>query len=309
MTARILPPDQKEGRQVRFDLAGATTLFFALASLLFALSQGRHWGWVSAPVLALFAASAIFWVVFLRVELAADAPMLPMSVFKNRMFATASAGSFLTFTAISAPYFVMPFFLIQGLGLAPSQAGLLMIPSAILMSVTAPIAGSLSDRVGARVLSPIGSVIICTALFFLSRMTADVAPLDVVWRSGLLGLGMGTFMSPNNNALMGSVPRELVGLAAGTMASVRNLGNVVGVAMAGTVLTNRSAFHLPELASVGLTGAMLESRSLIAGVQDAFLVAAAIAATALVVVATRPSTSSNVAPIPRIGDGRLGNPP
>jgi EmrB/QacA subfamily drug resistance transporter len=287
-TARVLPRDPVEGRAVRFDLAGAATLFFALASLLLALSQGRYWGWVSAPVLGLFGASLLLWVLFVRIELRAASPMLPMAVFKNRMFAAASGASFLTFCAISAPYFVMPFFLIQGLGLAPSQAGLLMIPSAILMSVTAPIAGTLSDRLGSRVLSPIGSTIICTALFFLSRMTPDIAPLDVVWRSALLGLGMGTFMSPNNNALMGSVPREYVGLAAGTMASVRNLGNVVGVAIAGTVLANRSAVHLPELAATGLTGALLESRSLIAGVQDAFVVAASIAACALIVAVNRP---------------------
>jgi EmrB/QacA subfamily drug resistance transporter len=308
-TTRVLPADPAQGRKVRFDLAGAATLFFALASLLLALSQGRYWGWASAPVLGLFAASAGLWVAFVRIELSAEAPMLPLGVFRNRMFAAASAGSFLTFCAISAPYFSMPFFLIQGLGMAPSQAGLLMIPSAILMSVTAPIAGTLSDRLGSRVLSPIGSAIIVSALFFLSRMTPDIAPLDVVWRSALLGLGMGTFMSPNNNALMGSVTRDQVGLAAGTMASVRNLGNVVGVAIAGTVLTNRAAFHLPELAAAGLSGALLESRSLIAGVQDAFVVAALIAAMALTVVLARPSTSSTVERIPRMGDGRIAKTP
>jgi hypothetical protein len=102
---------------------------------------------------------------------------------------------------------------------------------------------------------------------------------------------------------MGSVPRERVGLAAGTMASVRNLGNVVGVAIAGTVLTSRAVFHGPELAAAGLGGGSLESRALIAGVQDAFLVAAAIAALALVVAtargpgAVRPGAA--VAPSPR----------
>jgi MFS family permease len=206
---------------------------------------------------------------------------------------------------------MMPFFLIQGLGLTPSRAGLLMVPSAILMSVTAPISGTLSDRFGSRILSPIGSVIICAALFFLSRLTAESSPLDVVWRSAMLGLGMGTFMSPNNNALMGSVARDQVGLAAGTMASMRNLGNVVGVAIAGTVLTNREAFHHVELAAAGLAGAVLESHALIGGVQDGFLVASGIALVALAVAITRPtsSTTSSVARIPQIGDGRVAKAP
>jgi EmrB/QacA subfamily drug resistance transporter len=297
-TARVLPADPRGRREGRFDIAGAATFFFALASLLLALNQGRFWGWTSPATLGLLAGSAALWALFVRVELTAPSPMLPLSVFRNRLFAAASASSFLTFCAIASSFFMMPFFLIQGLGLPQSQAGLLMVPQALLMSVTAPISGTLSDRFGSRVLSPIGLVVICAALFALGRLTGDAHPLDVIWRSALLGLGMGTFMSPNNNALMGSVPRERVGLAAGTMASVRNLGNVVGVAVAGTVLTSRAAHHAPELAAAGLSGVLLESRALIAGVQDAFLVAAGIAAVALLVStqrgpgAVRPGTAA-----------------
>lgn len=288
-TWALLPRDVLSGKRDRFDVGGATTLFFALASLLLALSQGRHWGWGSAPVLGLFAVALVLSVLFVRIELRAPQPMLPLGVFRDRLFATASASGFVAFMAITHAFFLMPFFLIQGQGLSASQAGLLLMPSAAMMSVTSPIAGSLSDRFGSRVLSPLGIAITGSGLFALSRLTVDSGTIDVVWRSALVGLGMGCFGSPNSNAMMGAVPREMIGLAAGTQASMRNLGNVVGVAVAGTVATNRQVVHELELAGQGLGGAMLEARSLVLGIQDAFLVASCIALVGVFVASLRGS--------------------
>src|SRR5438093_350493 len=98
----------------RFGGAGATTLFLGLAALLLGLSQGRIWGWGSAPVLGLFAAAVGLAVAFVRIELRAPEPMLPLDVFRSRVFATANACSFIVFTAISHSFFLMPFFLIGG---------------------------------------------------------------------------------------------------------------------------------------------------------------------------------------------------
>jgi EmrB/QacA subfamily drug resistance transporter len=288
-TVMLLPADGPPDRERRFDVAGATTLFLALATLLLALSQGRVWGWGSAPVLGLFAASALLAVAFVRVELRAPEPMLPLDVFRSRLFATANASSFILFTAISHSFFLMPFFLIGGQGLSASRAGLLLMPSSLMMSIAAPIAGTLSDRFGSRLLSPIGAAIAAAGLLALGQLTPESGALDVVWRSALIGLGIGTFGAPNNNAIMGAVPRERIGLAAGTMASMRNLGNVVGVALAGTVLTNRAELHQAELAAQGLVGRLLESRALVGGIQDAFLIAAGIALAGSLVAASRGS--------------------
>ncbi|TAK21822.1 MAG: DHA2 family efflux MFS transporter permease subunit [Chloroflexota bacterium] len=286
-TARLVPNDTPTGPRRRFDVAGAVLIFIALATLLLALSQGRFLGWGSAVVIGLFATSAATWFAFVRVELRVPEPMLPLDVFKNRAFAGASAASFLSFCATSSSFFLMPFYLIDGLGFPASQAGFLMVPGAIFMSIAAPLSGTLSDRYGSRVLSPIGLLMIVAAFLSLSRLTADMSALDVVWRSALLGLGMGTFMSPNNNTLIGSVPRERVGLAAGTMASVRNLGNVVGVAIAGTILINRQEIYLPDLLAAGVGQAAAHARSLVGGIDDAYLIAGVLAFLALIVTSLR----------------------
>jgi EmrB/QacA subfamily drug resistance transporter len=294
-TVLLLPADAPAERTRRFDVAGAATLFLSLAALLLGLSQGRLWGWGSAPVLGLFAAAAALAVAFVRIELRAPEPMLPLDVFRDRLFATANASSFVVFTAISHSFFLMPFFLIGGQGLSASRAGLLLVASSVMMSVSAPIAGTLSDRFGSRLLSPLGAAIAATGLLALSQLTPESGPLDVVWRSAMVGLGIGTFGAPNNNAIMGAVPRERIGLAAGTMASMRNLGNVVGVALAGTVLTNRAELHEVELAAAGLVAPLLQSRALVAGIQDAFLVATCIGVVGVIVAGARGAAPARAA--------------
>jgi EmrB/QacA subfamily drug resistance transporter len=303
-TVLLLPADPPPDRERRFDVAGAATLFLALAALLLGLSQGRIWGWGSAPVIGLFASAAALAVAFVWIELRAPEPMLPLDVFRNRLFATANASSFVIFTAISHSFFLMPFFLIGGQGLSASRAGLLLMPSSLMMSIAAPIAGTLSDRFGSRVLSPLGAAIAAGGLFALGQLTPESTALDVVWRSALVGLGIGTFGSPNNNAIMGAVPRERIGLAAGTMASMRNLGNVVGVALAGTVLTNRAELHELELAAAGLVAPLLQSRALVAGIQDAFLVASCVALAGAALASARGASparaAARVAPAPPV---------
>lgn len=298
LTWRLLPPDRLERRDTRFDVAGAATFFLGLSALLLALNQGRLWGWSSPPILALLGCGLVLGIVFFRIERRAPQPMLALDVFRNRLFASASASGLLNFCAASHSFFMMPFLLVQGLGYSASQAGLLMVANMVMMSVAAPTAGALSDRFGSRVLSPIGAVMVCVALFALSRLGPESTAIDVMWRLGLLGLGMGTFNSPNNSAIMGAVTRDKIGLAAGIMASMRNVGNVVGVAIAGTVLTVQAAIYGGEMAAAGLTGAARESRALIFGIQDAFLVATGIAALAVAVSLVRGSAEPQSAPAP-----------
>lgn len=282
LTFFVLRHDQPLQRQARFDLGGAASLVATLSSLLLALSQGRFWGWGSPPILALFATAIVFAIVFVRIELSVSNPMVPFHIFRNRLFTAASLSSMLNFMGTSASFFLMPFYLQQVLGYPPSQAGVLLIASAMMMSICAPISGALSDRFGSQVLSPLGQAFVVFALYQLSTLNAQSTPLDVMSRLALLGIGMGTFNSPNNNALISSAPRNLVGLASGVMASMRNLGNVVGVASAGTVLTAQTAYYAISLAGAGTTGEVLQVQAFLGGFRDAFTVAASFAALGLV---------------------------
>jgi len=111
------------------------------------------------------------------------------------------------------------------------------------------LSGWLSDRYGSVVFSSTGLAINAAGLWWLSGLKADASSADVTLRLVLMGLGNGLFQSPNNSAIMGSVPRARLGVASGFIALVRNLGMVTGLAVAGAVFeARRVAYHAQGLA-------------------------------------------------------------
>jgi MFS family permease len=143
----------------------------------------------------------------------------------------------LNYICVYSIIFLMPFYLIQGRGMTPSQAGLLLTAQPIVMAIVAPISGTLSDRIGARLPGMTGMGLLAIGLFLLSRLNQASPPSVVALALGVAGFGIGTFISPNSNALMGSAPRHRQGIAAGLLATARNVGMVLGVGLSGAIFT------------------------------------------------------------------------
>jgi MFS family permease len=163
--------------------------------------------------------------------------MLDLSLFHSRSFSASISSAVLNYICVYSIIFLMPFFLIQGRGLTPSQAGLLLTAQPIIMAIVAPISGTLSDRIGARLPGMVGMGVLAIGLFLLSRLN-QASPLpSVALALGVSGLGIGTFISPNSNSLMGSAPHHRQGIAAGLLATARNVGMVLGVGLSGAILT------------------------------------------------------------------------
>ena len=164
--------------------------------------------------------------------------MLDLSLFKVRVFSAATASAVINYICLYFVIFLMPFYLMQGRSLGPAQAGLLLTAQPIIMAIAAPISGSLSDRMGSRLLSTLGMLIMAAGLFVLSRQ--GPATPDALTLAGLAiaGLGTGIFISPNTSALLGSAPRQRQGIASGILATARNVGMVLGVGLAGAILTS-----------------------------------------------------------------------
>jgi len=276
LAARTLAGAVRPGRR-RFDLLGGALLFLWLAALIVAVNQGSNLGWSSPATLTLFAAAGAGLAAFVAVERREREPMLALGLFRNRLFTAASASALLSFLANSASALLMPFYFVQGLGFPPSTAGVMLLPQPLVMSVVAPFSGWLSDRMGSRLLSTAGLGIACLGLLSLSTLHASSTYPEVAVRLAAMGLGIGLFGSPNTNALLSSVPRAQMGVASGMQATVRNLGMVVGTAIAGAAWTGRMAFHADRLAQLGELGeAEIALQSFVGGFQDALLVSAAI---------------------------------
>jgi MFS family permease len=169
-------------------------------------------------------------------EARASDPLIDFTLLRRRVFASANASLVLSFLALFAVSFVMPFYLEELRGYSALDTGMLLTPLPLTLAVVAPFAGALADRVGTRWLAAIGLTIACAGLFLLAGLSATATPWEVIWRLIVIGVGQGLFQSPNNSALMGAAPRQQQGLAAGFMATGRVVGQSMSVALAGAVL-------------------------------------------------------------------------
>ena len=272
---RVLP--HRKGKPQKFDISGALTIFVALTTFLLAMSHGESWGWQSPLVTGLFTAALACFLLFLFIENRIDYPMVRLELFKNRLFAAANVAAALNYLTQYAVVFLMPFYLDNLLHLPPNKAGLVMTSFPLVMMLTAPISGTLSDRIGSRTLTSIGMGIIAVGVLILSitRMTGNLTP--VILGLGLVGLGTGLFLSPNNNAIMGSVPKNQTGIGSGMLATMRNLGQVLGVAVSGAVFSNRLAAYSAHLHSINYNQKLVYEQSFLWALRDAYLVAMAVA--------------------------------
>ena len=234
---RVIEADHGARVRERFDVVGAVLFTTGLVALLIALNQGHAWGWTSTPLLALLAVAAALLAAFVRTERRRPGPMLDLSLFRDRQFSGATVSALLNYACVFMVLFVLPFLLIQGRGLDAAHAGLILTAQPIVMAIVAPISGTLSDRIGSRAPAVVGMVTLAVGLAFLGAVVSSGSLTVIAAGLAVIGLGVGTFVSPNNNALMGAAPRHRQGIAAGVLATARNVGMVLGVGLAGAVFT------------------------------------------------------------------------
>lgn len=268
-----VPIDTVHGKTERFDLTGALLFMAGLVALLLGLNEGASWGWGSPIILGLIAGALVFLAIFVWWELRVPSPMLDLSLFRVTVFSLSTISAVLNYIALYSVLFLLPFYLLQGRGLNPAQAGLLLTAQPLIMAIAAPISGTLSDRIGSRLPATLGMLILAAGLFMLSRLNGQTSLTYIAISLAVCGLGTGIFVSPNNSALMGSAPRTRQGIASGILATARNVGMVLGIGLSGAILTS----FLAGGAANGLFQA----------VQVGFIVAAGVAVAAAAASAAR----------------------
>ena len=265
-------PTTKDLKPQKFDIPGALLGFISLGAFLLAGSYGEKWGWTSSTTLILALIFTFGTWAFITVENKVAQPMLDLSLFRNRVFSAANFAALMNFMALSSMLFVIPFYMQQILHYTAKHTGLVLTVSPLTVLLLAPLSGTLSDKIGTRWLAFTGQALICLSLFLLSGLKADAQALDIVWRLFIFGLGVGLFQSPNNSAVMGSVPRHRLGIGSGVLATVRNVGMVLGIAVSSGIITwQRSA-------KLSLLGAEQYNLAFMAGIKAAFLAGAVLAA-------------------------------
>ena len=249
----FIPKDAPSESGQRFDLFGAAVFMAGLTTLLLGLNKGADWGWTSASVLGLLLGSLVLLFIFIQIERRSPAPMLDLSLFRVPLFSTSAISAVLNYICVYSITFLLPFYLIQGRGLNPAQAGLLLTVQPILMAISAPISGALSDRIGSRGPGMVGMGALAAGLLILSRLGSDSSLWLVVLGLVVAGLGTGTFISPNTSALMGAAPKSRQGIASGVQGAARNFGMVLGIGLAGAIFTTQLAQNTTDALYNGIS--------------------------------------------------------
>jgi MFS family permease len=176
--------------------------------------------------------------IFIRHQLVARFPVFDVQLFAgNKTFAYSSLAALLNYSATFAITFLLSLYLQYLKGMSPQTAGSVLMAQPIVMAVLSPMAGRFSDRIEPRLLATAGMIITVIGVTLFSMLQPDTESYLIVANLILLGTGFALFSSPNMSAIMGAVEKRHYGLASGTVATMRLLGQMFSMAMATVVLT------------------------------------------------------------------------
>jgi len=229
---RALPNERGTGKPL--DVPSAFVSALGFGSIIFGIDGfARHDPvWVIALEIGLGLISGL---AFVRRQLRLAAPMLAVDLFAKPVFALASVTSTLTYTAQGLAFVSLPFLFQSVLGHTPFESGLLLTSWPLSVALAAPIAGRLSDRYPAGILSTAGLSVMAIGLALYAELPAHPRVIEIVLHGMICGIGFGFFQAPNNRELIGSAPRSKTGSAAGVLAAVRLTGQTVGAALVAIV--------------------------------------------------------------------------
>jgi MFS transporter, DHA2 family, multidrug resistance protein len=214
-----------------FDFPGSLLAAVCLGLFIMGIGSAAHHA-QPAVVLAELAAAVLLGWVLIRREADHPAPVLPVDLFRNPLFALSTATAICSFAVQGLAFVSLPFYFEDILRRSQVETGFFMTPWPLVVAIMAPIAGRLSDRYAAGMLGGLGLALLGLGMALLAMLPANPAVADIVWRMAICGCGFGFFQSPNMKALMSSAPPGRSGSARGIVATARLIGQTSGAALA-----------------------------------------------------------------------------
>jgi EmrB/QacA subfamily drug resistance transporter len=247
--ALVLPGFPRQAGR-RFDVLGFLTVAVGLFALLLAVSKGEDWRWTSYRILGLITISVLSLALFVVIELEVDAPLLDLRVFRYGAFTHSLILVVLLSGALFSVVFLVPQFLQQGQGLGALDAGLILLPPALVMAVLMPITGRIYDRFGARWPATIGLMIAATASYQLRTITLDTSRGEIIWLLVLQYAGLGIGMMPIFSAGLAAIPNTHASIASALNNVIQRAASAFGVAVFTTLLTVLQAQLMADRAAL-----------------------------------------------------------
>jgi EmrB/QacA subfamily drug resistance transporter len=243
LPAAIARLTESRGPRTRLDLPGLVLASLGLFGIVLGVVRGNDHGWTSITVLPPIVGGALLVAAFIAWQLRAPEPMLPLHLFRSRSFTLTNTASLLMFFGMFGSIFLLAQFLQVVQHYSPLQAGLRTLPWTAMPVFIAPIAGTLSDRIGGRPLLATGLAMQAIGLGWLAAIASPTVPYAALVPAFVVsGAGMSLFFAPVANMVLGSVRRDQEGIASGANNAIRELGGVFGVAVLGAVFSAHGSY-------------------------------------------------------------------
>ena len=246
-----------ERSRASLDPIGLLLAATSALGIVWALIRANSLGWTSPEIAATLAAGIVLGAAFVGWELRVADPMVPLRLFRSRPIAAGNAATFSVFALLMAMVFFMAQFLETGLGYGPLGAGLRLLPGWATLTVIAPFAGTLINRVGERPLIVGGLTVAAAAMAWIAAIARVGLPYwHLVPPLLLAGCGVSVAIPATMSAVMTAVPPAAIGQASGTLNTLRQLGGVFGVAICAAVFAARGHYASPATFVAGFGPAM-----------------------------------------------------
>ncbi|HEY2062729.1 MAG TPA: DHA2 family efflux MFS transporter permease subunit [Amycolatopsis sp.] len=223
------------------DVPGTVLSILGVGALTYGLIEGGSQGWTSPVILGSFAAAVVILAVFVFVEGRSAAPMLPLRLFRERLFTVSNTAMVLVGFALMGSVFFFSQFFVAVQGSSILGAGLKTLPISLAMVIVSPYAGKLAAKYGFRIVVTAGMALAGLGLLALGFVHAETVYWDVAWRLVVAGAGFALTMSPLTGAAIQAVNPQDGGLASGISSTTRQIGAVLGVAVLGAIVHARES--------------------------------------------------------------------
>jgi len=240
LMAYVFVHESKSEKKIKdFDWNGALVLGAMLSALVLVLDQGRDWGWLSLNSSISYLVVLVTFGMFYKIEKGHKEPIVDLKFFKNEVFVGTLINNFIVFMGMVGGIFLIPIFVQTYMGYSATQSGLLFIPMAFFMLLSAQIGGRMVGKIKASKVIFISTIIAAAGLFlFPLFIDARSTALDVMIPLSIFAGGMGFGMAQRTSAIASAVPKNEIGVASSVLALSRNIAGAFGIALFATLLNN-----------------------------------------------------------------------
>jgi len=243
----IIQDEYQNPNKTKFDLGGMLSMTIGLGALLLALTTGNaSWntkGWHSEFIVTNFLIAALSLTLFVVIELRTDHPIVNLRLLKYYNFSISVIVLFVFGIAFFGNSFLLPLYLQNSLGYTAFQAGLVFLPVGILQAFISPISGQLTDRFNPKTPMLLGVFVLGLAMYFFSFLSLETMHGQIMFPLYLRGVGMGLVFTPLSTVALYDIPKPQLAQASGLINTIRQIGGSFGIAILGSILTQRVAFH------------------------------------------------------------------